>query len=294
MSVKVAKYINLQSRYYEYGEDGYFIKPYIIRMMLFDELKLANVEDFLKGAEITITEEEVKEFLDEKFEEENPELKRRMEAPRTISSIMNLCKIPIQEIKSSAERFKDEMSAGRYHFEQYSLQYFKTYTFILREKCQTLLSVLNDIENSKSEELSEEAKQRILDLDFHINEEGNIYFKDAERLADAIIYNIKDLRKKLQAGNNPETYLTFKESRHNLMKDDVWESDIYPSRKIQIKDRIYAYKPEFIALSEAQQTQIQKEELKNFSKWMRMDFEEDDYETERGPVLQKAKEENKQ
>lgn len=65
------------------------------------------------------------------------------------------------------------------------------------------------------------------------------------------------------------------------MKDGVFESEIYPSRKIQIKDRHHANMPEFIALSEAQQTQVQKDELENFSKWMKMDFGEDDNEKDR-------------
>lgn len=42
-------------------------------------------------------------------------------------------------------------------------------------------------------------------------------------------------------GNNPETYLTFKESRHRLMKDGVFESEIYPRKEIQIKDIYYAH-----------------------------------------------------
>lgn len=292
MGVKVTKYINISSRCTEYGNDGYFIEPHIIGMMLFDELKLPKVEEFVNGANITITADEIKEFLDKKFEEENPELKRRMETPRKTSSIINLGKASVDAIISSAERFKDELSAARYYFEPYSLQYFKTYTSILKEKCQTLCSVLNDINRCKTEELSEEAQQRFKDLDFHINSEGNIHFKDAERLADAIIYNVKDLREKVQTGNNPETYLTFKESKHKLMKDGIWESEIYPSREIQIRDRHHSYMSQFIALSEAQETQVQQEALENISRWMKMDFEEDDYEDEKGAVLQKVKNDN--
>ncbi len=292
MGVIATKYISLPNRYAGYNDDGNFIQPHVIGMMLFDELKLSKVEEFVNGASITITEDEIKEFLDKKFEEENPELKKRMETPRKSTGIINLGKASVDAIISSTERFKDKLEAGRYYFEPYSLQYFKTYTSILKEKCQTLLSVLNDINKCKSETLSEDAEQRLLDLDFHINSNGNIYFKDAERLADAIIYNVKNLCEKVQVGNNPETYLTFKESKHALMRDGVFESEIYPSKKIQIRDRHHANMPEFIALSEAQQTQVQKEELENFSRWMAQDFAEDDYEDEKVVVLQKAKKNN--
>lgn len=263
MGVIATKYISLPNKYAGYNDDGNFIQPHVIGMMLFDELKLPRIEKFVNGARITITEDEIKEFLSKKMDD-------------------------------SVRKMKNMTTASRYYFEPYSLQYFKTYTSILKEKCQTLLSVLDDINKCKSKKLSEEAEQRLLDLDFHINSNGNIYFKDAERLADAIIYNVKDLCEKVQVGNDPETYLTFKESRHRLMKDGVWENEIYPSREIQKKDRYCAHMPQFIALSEEQQTQVQKEELENFSRWMKMDFKEDDYENERGPVLQKVKEENPQ
>lgn len=295
MGAKVAEYINIASRCAEYGDDGNFIEPHIIGMMLFDELKLANVEEFVNGASITISEDEIKEFLDKKMDEEQPNLKQKLKEEMKTSSIITFTSDAEEnqrKIDASIEKMKDMATASRYYFEPYSLQYFKTYISILKEKCQTLCSVLNDISRCKSEELSEEAQQRLNDLDFHINSKGNIHFKDAERLADAIIYNVKDLCEKVQAGNNLETYLTFKESKHQLMKDGVWESEIYPSKQIQIRDRHHSHMQQFIALSEAQQTQVQKEELENFSKWMKMDFEEDDYEEEKGAVLQKVKNNN--
>ncbi len=297
MGVIATKYISLPNKYAGYNDDGNFIQPHVIGMMLFDELKLPRIEKFVNGARITITEDEIKEFLSKKMDEEQPVLKQKLEEEMKTSSIITFTsdeKENQRKIDASVRKMKDMTTASRYYFEPYSLQYFKTYVSILKEKCQTLLSVLDDINKCKAEKLSDEAEQRILDLDFHINSNGNIYFKDAERLADAIIYNVKDLCEKVQVGNDPETYLTFKESRHRLMKDGVWENEIYPSREIQKKDRYCAHMPQFIALSEEQQTQVQKEELENFSRWMKMDFKEDDYENERGPVLQKVKEENPQ
>lgn len=288
MGVSAAKYITLSNRCEGYNNDGNFIEPHVIGMMVFDELKLPRIEEFVNGANITITEDEIKEFLDKKFEEENPELIKRMETPRKSTGIINLCKASVDAIITSTERLKDELEAGRYYFEPYSLKYYKEYISILKEKLQTLFAVLNDIKKCKSEKISEEAEKRLIDLDFHINSKGNIYFKDAERLADAIIYNVNDLREKVQAGNNLETYLAFKESEHSLMKDDVWPCEIYPRKEIQVKDRYYAHRPGFIALSEEQQTQVQKEELENFSRWMAEDFAEDDeYENKKDAILQK-------
>lgn len=295
MGVIATKYISLPNRYAGYNDDGNFIQPHVIGMMLFDELKLSKVEEFVNGASITITEDEIKEFLSKKMDEEQPGLKQKLGEEMKTSSIITFTsdeKENQRKIDASVRKMKDMATASRYYFEPYSLQYFKIYTSILKEKLQTLLSVLNDINKCKSEKLSEDAEQRLLDLDFHINSNGNIYFKDAERLADAIIDNVKDLCEKIQTGNNPETYLSFKESEHSLMKDDVWPCEIYPRKEIQVKDRYYAHKSGFIALSEAQQTQVQKEELENFSRWMTQDFAEDDYEDEKVVVLQKAKKNN--
>lgn len=295
MGVIATKYITLSNRYAGYNDDGNFIQPHVIEMMIFDEVKLPKIEEFVNGADITITEDEIREFLDKKMDEEQPGLKQKLKEEMKTNSIIVFTSDEEEnkrKIKDSTEKMKDIGTASRYYFEPYSFHYFKIYISILKEKLQALFSVLNDVDRCKLEELSEESKQRLKDLDFHINSKGNIYFKDAERLADAIIDNVKDLCEKVQAGNNPETYLTFKESKHSLMKDDVWPCEIYPRKEIQIKDSYYAHRPGFIALSEEQQTQVQKESIENISRWMAQDFAEDDYENEKGPVFKKVNNDN--
>ena len=74
------------------------------------------------------------------------------------------------------------------------------------------------------------------------------------------------------------------------MRDDIWECDIYPRKEIQIKDRYYAHMPEFIALSETQQTQLQKENLENMTRWIKMNLFDD--EDEKSAVLKKVKNDN--
>lgn len=290
MGVKIDKYVDLLGRYAIYGENGYFIEPFIIHTILVDELKLGmsynGMKEFINEASITINEDEIEEFLDKKFEEENPELKKRMETPRTTSSIIKLG-------KASTERFIDGLSAGRYYFEPYSLKFFKIYISILKEKCKTLFSVLEDLEKCKSGELTEETKQRFLDLDFHISN-GNIYITDAERLADAIIYNFKDLYDKVKQGNNLETYLSFKESRESLLKDGIMEGEIYPSKQIQIKDSHNSYQKQFIALSDAQKEQVKKEEIECMLRFIDDDFLEDDYESKKNQLVKSIKNVNNQ
>ena len=76
MGIKIDKYVDLLSRYAIYGENGYFIDPFIIHTILIDELKLnmsfSEMEKFVNKASITITEDEIKAFLDKKMDEEEP------------------------------------------------------------------------------------------------------------------------------------------------------------------------------------------------------------------------------
>ena len=93
-----------------------------------------------------------------------------------------------RRIDASVEKMKDMVTASKYYFEPYSLKYFKTYVSILKKKCSALFDVLADLDKIKTEEITEEGRQRILDLDFHINEEGNVYVEDINRFAEALVY----------------------------------------------------------------------------------------------------------
>lgn len=262
--MSVNKYIDLLSRYGIYGENGYYIDSHIIHRMVVDELRLSmsfkDIEEFVNTCEITITEDEIKDFLDKKMDEEEPTLRKELEKTyKPISS--NPLEWTEEDIHREARAFGTAILKSRYRFEPYSLQYFKNYISILKEKCKTLFEILEDLAKIKEGTISEEGWNRIVDLDFHINEYGDIYITDVERLADAIIYNVKDLYEKVTKGNNSETYLTFKESKHRMARDGIFESEIYPRKEVQIKNEVYGYCKEFIALSDNQKEKLRQERL---------------------------------
>ena len=70
MSVNVSKYVNLNENYAIYGINGYFLEPFLIKMMIIDEIKLGmsfvELERFIEECEISVTEDEIKKFLDKK------------------------------------------------------------------------------------------------------------------------------------------------------------------------------------------------------------------------------------
>lgn len=296
MSVSVNKYVDLLSRYGIYGENGYYVDSHIIHRMIVDELKLhlsfSGIEEFVNTCGISITESEIKDFLDKKMDEEEPTLRKKLEKPsKPISN--NPLEWTEEDIHREARAFETAILKGRYRFEPYSLQYFKTYTSILKEKCKTLFEILEDLAKVKEGTISKEGWDRIVDLDFHINEYGDIYITDVERLADAIIYNVKDLYDKITKGNNPETYLTFKESKHNMARDGIFESEIYPRKEVQIKDLYYGHCKEFIALSENQEEKLEQERFETISKVMEEDFLDDNNLQDNHTLVKTRKNNNK-
>ncbi len=266
MSARVDNYVDLLCRYAIYGEDGYYVDPrHVIYQMIVDELKLnmsfSNIEEYVNTCKISITESEIKNFLSKKMDEEEPTLRKELEeSSKPISN--KLSKLTNEDIKKDAKEFGNLILKSRYTFEPDSLQYFKTYTSILKEKCKTLFEILEDLFKIKDGTISQEGWNRIVDLDFHINKYGDVYINDIQRLANAIIYNVKDLHDKITKGNNPETYLTFKESKHKESRDEIFESKNYPRKEVQIKDLYYEHCKEFIALSENQKEMLRNERYK--------------------------------
>lgn len=267
MNINVAKYVDLENNYAIYGTNGYYLDPFFIKRIIIDETKInmsfAELQKFIKYCKITISECEIIEFLNKKFEDEHPELSLQIKSNNKIRPVSLLDDINIEE---KSQNFVDELFASKYRFEPYTLEYFRKYVSILKKKCTSLFKLLEYLYRIKSMELSEEEWEILLDLDIHVNKEGNVYFEDINRLSEAIVYNIIDLYEKVKKGNDPSTYLNFKVSKEKLYRDGVSESEIYPSKEIQIK--YIGSSKEFIALTEKQKEKIRKGYLENFSSFL--------------------------
>lgn len=103
-----------------------------------------------------------------------------------------------------------------------------------------------------------------------MDESGNISKDDIIRLIIPTVYNVNDLNTKLERVNNLSTYLTFKMSRHSLMRDEISEAEIYPSQSLQIKDLRYDYIQGNIRLSENQRKQLEEERRESSKKFAKM------------------------
>lgn len=234
-----------------------------------EELKIFQsyqaLKEFVNDCEITITETEIIDFLERKRDEENPTLRSQLENLSSLCS-RNLVDVTLEDISRSAEEAVVTILAERYKFDPYTLQYFKIYISILKEKCKTFFEIVDDLAKIKDGTISEKGWERIQDLDFHVDQSGNLFRTDVTRLVNAILYNVKDLYDKVLEGNNPATYLTFKLFSDPMIQDDMNVGDLYPRKEVQIKDLYYSYRSEFIALSDHQKEVLEQKRLDRFSK----------------------------
>ena len=148
-------------------------------------MSFVELKRFIEECEISVTEDEIKKFLDKKRSENYIGLK--------VNSKNNGSSILIQEDTTSEELEKTVKDALNYQccsFDPYTLEYFKKYVAILKVKCSNLLKILDYLDKRKSMEISKDEWKALVDLDIHVNEEGNVYCEDINRLCEAIIYNI--------------------------------------------------------------------------------------------------------
>ena len=267
MGINVSKIVDMESNYAMYGKKGYYLDPLLIKMLIVEELNPSmsykKIEEFIKNADITITPEQIKKYLAKKMLEENPKLKEKLNEIENTGSKINLTdnkEESERKIAASVEKFKNEIESYRYYFSPYSLEYFKIYVSRLKEKLTALFDLVRELEKIKSGELQASSCQNIIDLDFHINEDGNLYYEDVNRLAEAIVYNVKDLYDKIIKGNDAATYLNFKISLDGIYRNDLSEDEIYPSKEIQVKNLYDRYPKEFVSLSNKQEEQLKQEE----------------------------------
>ncbi len=115
--------LNLDN-YFDNRENGFYDSKIII-IILEDILgkPIVSIKEDVNSKQIVVTEEQIDEYLEKKFIEENPELKKRIYSPKT-KRISKYAKWTVQDIEDYSQEFVDSMSVMRYCVEPYSLKYF--------------------------------------------------------------------------------------------------------------------------------------------------------------------------
>lgn len=257
--------LNLDN-YFDNGENSFYDSMVIITI-LEDILgkSIVEIKEDVNAKQIIVTKEQIEEYLEKKFIEEDPELKKRIDNPKPKRS-SNIAKWTGKDIEDASQKFVDSISVTRYIFEPYSLKYFNKYTTIVRNKINMLLNIIEQIGVKNIQSI----QNILIDLDIALDESGNISKNDIIRLIIPTVYNINELNAKLEKANDLSTYLSFKESKHSLMRDGISESEIYPSQSLQIKDLWYDHIQGYVRLSENQRKELEEQQRRSSKKFAKM------------------------
>lgn len=222
---------------------------------------LYEIKNDVNNAQISVTRDEIEEFLERTFQKENPGLKERIEKPKPRYN-KPFDELTEQDIKDSSQIFIDKISAGRYHFESYTLEYFNRYTTIVRNKALKLLNIIERIGTRQSITIQD----LLVELDIQLDENGNITREDIIRLIKPTIQNVGELDEKITKANDLSTYLTFKMSKHSLYRDGWSEGEVYPTKSIFVKDLHNGYSYGNIPISSRQEQELHEELRKSSRK----------------------------
>ena len=262
-------------RFFEENDNSCYNPRYLITIL---ESSLENNFDAIKAqvasSKVTVNETQIQEYLDQRLEEENPELKKRIEKRilehknnrEQSNNFYNKGQIffdwqPLtdKEIEESSERFADDVAIVRYNFEPYTLKYFNKYINIVKSKLLTLLDIIEKIGDKNISSIQDVMNM----LDIVLDENGNITKDDIVRLLTPTIYNYEKLNEMVKRANDLSTYLTFKMSKHSLLKEGLSESEIYPSEHLQNHD-LYGFNgQDNVPLSKRQEQNRREEERKS-------------------------------
>ena len=251
--------INLQ-KYFENTEIKYY-DPKMLIIILEDILgkSLNNIKNDIQELNISVDEKQIREFLNNKFKEEEPEVKARLENTKPRKRSNNIVEWTEQDIEESSQEFKDELTKARYGFDSYTLDYFHKYSNIVRNKAKKILDIIEKIINKDCSTIADLMK----DIDIRLDENGNISKEDIIRLIPPFVHNYNLLEEKINTANNLETYLTFKLSKRLVYRNGCSEGELYPSTSIQNKNLYYYYLPGNISLSTNQKNELEEKERKS-------------------------------
>lgn len=243
---------NKEEKYY----DPKYITTFLEEVLGFD---MESVKTMVNNSRVKVNEEEIRDFLDKKFGEENPELKKRIESRRTTN------RSGMKSTEEATQEFADDLESSRYSFDPYTLKYFKTYSGIIRDKSNALLGLIERIGNGHAGDIMDELDE----LDINFNEDGRISKTDIMRLVTPAVHNIRTLDDKVRQANDLSTYLTFKMSLDSIYKNGWSENEVYPSPELQLRNLEYASLPGYVPLTDRQREEIERESqsyLKRFTK----------------------------
>ena len=212
-----------------YIHPGVFVR--IIESNLHNELR--NIKDLVNNAHISATEEKIKKFLAEKYEEDSYDLKlkiaRLQGRKKTIGNDLDLL---IEKL---------DIDESKYEFDPFSLKYYQMYSNVLKLRAIKLLMI---IEHIIRKDLIPIKQEIVL------------------RLSIPLLCNIKLLLKMVREASNPESYLKDNFSKiRQCIQGDIEINELFPQEELQLPRLSSVENPLYVPFTDKQSEELLQKEL---------------------------------
>lgn len=197
-----------------------YVNPCIMEIIIGNKLGIVyeDLKKYILNINVNLTIDEIKEYLDNKFERENKYLKEKLEK---------------YNYKDSGEKCIDLYNARKYIFDEVTYKYFVNHINVLKNKIMKLLNIIDGLINNSYFE-SNDVLNSLIDLNITIVN-GNISFTDIDRLIIPLIDNINELTDLYFLANNFETYSSFYINKDYLFRNGISFDELFPLDDLQIK-----------------------------------------------------------
>lgn len=248
-----------------------YLNPKLMIEIIEEKLGVVDIKCFMKeelpNLKIELDEDQIVDFLNQKFEIENNELYQKVN-----SDDYN---------PDDTERMINDLMCEKYIFEPYSLKYFNKNIAIYREKSQRLFNLITNIIDAKNKNFLEKSAllEQLNEYDIKVDGNGNIYYDDIDRLVEPFVYNLDHMLEKLEEVNNFDTYLNFNISKEKIYEYGMDEDELYPKERLQLNEPA-ENEDGFIPLSNKQLLILGMNMLKKAGKVVNIDNNEKNSKTD--------------
>ena len=120
----------------ELDEPYYDANVSLVILENFFHKSFPEIKDMINNLNVSVTSDEIRNFLDKKFDEENLEVENRIieRQNKNYNAYIYEEQITDEWIKDACERFSDDLIAERYNFSPFVLKYFNKYSDIMKKK----------------------------------------------------------------------------------------------------------------------------------------------------------------
>lgn len=251
------------NEYFGNNKDMYY-EP-IVMMNLLEKIsgsEFTKTMDFLRTKKIEVTNSQIQNYLNERFENDDHELMVRIEDRKNKNSNISSSRLTKEEINDAGNRFIDNLAARKYTHNPDDLEYYKEYAEACSFKAKTILYIIGNI----CKKTAYKIEDSLNDLDIQLDENGNILKSDIIRLVKPAVYNINEFEKTIEKANNLDTYLEHEHSEEALIDGRIYARDL----AIQINSLDNDLYEGNVPLTEKQKDEILEKQNKTMAKIMNM------------------------